>query len=111
MRRIRTFASWRSTWTADRRLPAVARSCWGVLEMHWNGALLDTVEKALHWAETMTWKGVGPVVRLLDRVYHTGVKLAKAALRPYSRRLCRSKELPKWSVTIKPEQPVAGCVP
>ena len=85
--------------------------CWGVLEMHWNGALLDTVDKALHWAETMTWKGVRPVVRLLDRVYHTGVKLAKAALRPYSRRLCRSKELPKWSVTIEPEQPVAGCVP
>ncbi|RZN35682.1 MAG: hypothetical protein EF813_08375 [Methanosarcinales archaeon] len=27
--------------------------CWGVLEMHWNGTLLSSVDKAVRWAETM----------------------------------------------------------
>ena len=26
--------------------------CWGILEHHWNGALLDTIESALLWAGT-----------------------------------------------------------
>lgn len=79
--------------------------CWGVLEMHWNGTLLDTVEKTLGWAKTMTWKGTQPVVRLLDRVYQTGVRLTKAALKPYQQRLRRSEALPKWSVSIQPQPP------
>ncbi len=82
--------------------------CWGVLEMHWNGTLLDTVEKTLGWAKTMTWKGIQPVVRLLDRVYETGIRLTKAALRPYQQRLRRSETLPKWSVTIQPQPPTAA---
>ncbi len=28
---------------------------WAVLENHWNGSLLDTVETALNFAQTMTW--------------------------------------------------------
>jgi hypothetical protein len=79
--------------------------CWGVLEMHWNGTLLDTVEKTLGWAKTMTWKEIQPVVRLLDRVYQTGVRLTKAALKPYQQRLQRSEALPKWSVSIQPQPP------
>ena len=79
--------------------------CWGVLEMHWNGTLLDTTEKAVGWAETMTWKGGRPVVRLLDRVYRLGVRLTKAALRPYCEHVCRSASLPKWRVAIHPQPP------
>ena len=30
--------------------------CWGILEQHWNGTLLHSVEHALHWAGTMTWR-------------------------------------------------------
>jgi len=82
--------------------------CWGVLEMHWNGTLLDTVEKTLGWAKTMTWKGIQPVVWLLDRVYETGVRLTRAALRPYQQRLRRSETLPKWSVAIQPQPPTAA---
>src|SRR5438874_1201946 len=33
---------------------------WGILEHHWNGALLDTIESALLWAGTMTWHGLKP---------------------------------------------------
>ena len=44
--------------------------CWGILENHWNGALLTSVQTALEWAKTMTWRGparasAGP--RLRDR--------------------------------------------
>ena len=50
----------------------------------------------------MTWRGVSPIVHLLDRVYETGVRLTKSAFRPIAARLIRSTKLPKWSVTIEP---------
>ena len=30
--------------------------CWSRLEEHWNGEILDTVDKAIEWSKTMTWK-------------------------------------------------------
>jgi transposase len=36
--------------------------CWGILETHWNGDMLDTVETVVQFAQTMTWKGKSPVV-------------------------------------------------
>jgi hypothetical protein len=77
--------------------------CWGILENHWNGALLNTVATALEWAKTMTWRGVAPIVHLLDRVYETGVRLTKATFRPIANRLERSVVLPKWSLVINPQ--------
>ena len=76
--------------------------CWGILENHWNGALLDSIDAALAWAKTMTWCGVAPIVHLLDRVYETGVRLTKSAFNPIAERLERSVTLPKWSLVIKP---------
>ena len=34
--------------------------CWGILEQHWNGTQLITVETMLAWAQSMTWKGLHP---------------------------------------------------
>ena len=73
-----------------------------MLENHWNGALLNTVETALQWAQTMTWRGVAPLLHLLDRTYDTGVRLTKQLFRPIAERLLRSSTLPKWSLTIPP---------
>jgi len=87
----------------------IKERCWGVLEMHRNGTLLDTIEKAVHWAETMTRKGVRPMFCLLDRVYQLGVRLTKAALRPYCEHVCRSASLPKWSVAIHPQPATVRC--
>ena len=28
---------------------------WGVLEMHWNGTLLTSLDVAMNWAASMTW--------------------------------------------------------
>jgi hypothetical protein len=43
--------------------------CWGILENHWNGALLTSVETALEWAKTMTWRGIYPNVHLPYRAH------------------------------------------
>lgn len=76
--------------------------CWGILENHWNGTLLNSIETTLAWAKTMTWCGVPPFVHLLNRVYETGVRVTKAAFRQFARRLERSAVLPKWSLVIHP---------
>jgi len=47
--------------------------CWGILEDHWNGELPDSVDKAISWAGTMTWKGIKPVVHLWEKIYEKGI--------------------------------------
>ena len=56
--------------------------CWGILERHWNGALLSSVADVLRWAGTMTWRGLRPIIRETTAVYERGVRLTKAAFRP-----------------------------
>jgi Rhodopirellula transposase DDE domain len=76
--------------------------CWGILENHWNGTLLSSIDAVLHWARTMTWRGIRPLVHLLAGVYETGVRLIKSDFHPFAMRLLRSSTLPKWSVVIQP---------
>jgi len=42
--------------------------CWGSLEQHWNGTLLDEVNTVLKFAESMLWKGMHPSVKLVTTV-------------------------------------------
>jgi Rhodopirellula transposase DDE domain len=77
--------------------------CWGILEAHWHGTVLETVDPVLHWARTMTWKAVRPVVQLLDKVYANGVRVAKKAFRKIEERLERHVSLPKYGVRIQPQ--------
>jgi hypothetical protein len=77
--------------------------CWGILENHWNGTLLTSIEIAMEWTKTMTWRGVTPITHLLDRIYDTGVRLSPREFRPIAVRLERSQLLPKWSLVIHPE--------
>lgn len=77
--------------------------CWGILEEHWNGTLLNTVDTVLEWARTMTWKGIFPVIELLDKAYEKGVCIAKKAFRKVAQRLQRDKSLPKYCVRIQPQ--------
>lgn len=75
---------------------------WGVLEKHWNGALLSTVADILHWAGTMTWRQIRPLVRESTTIYRCGVRVAKKPFASITKRLLRSPTLPKWSVKIAP---------
>lgn len=78
---------------------------WGVLERHWNGSLLDTVETVLNFAKTMTWNGHHPVVKLVEDAYHTGVGLTKKAMDELEERFERLPGLEKWFVRIEPLTP------
>ena len=76
--------------------------CWGILENHWNGALLDSIETVLQFARTMTWKGIHPVVKLVTTAYQRGVKLSKAAMEVVESQLTRADTLGKWFIEILP---------
>lgn len=73
------------------------------MEQHWNGEILDSTDKAVEWAKTMTWKGTHPVVDLIETVYEHRVKVSGKELEKYAQRFERSETLPKWDVTIKPQ--------
>gem|GEM_PF-1232157 len=75
--------------------------CWAILKTHWNGELLDSNSKAVGWAGSMTWKGIKPVVHVLEKVYETGVSLTKKELKLYLSKLKRSLILTKWDIYIK----------
>ncbi len=79
--------------------------CWGSLENHWSGALLDSTEAVIEFARTMTWKGQRPVVELVTRSYARGVKLTKEAMQAVEARLVRHPTLGKWFLDIVPPPP------
>jgi transposase len=74
--------------------------CWGILENHWNGALLDSIDAALQFTRTMTWKGAHPVVARVTTTYQTGVKLTKEAMNLVEAQIERRPDLGKWFVDI-----------
>ena len=74
--------------------------CWGILEHHWNGALLDSLEAVLGFARTMTWKGLHPVVELVTTTYQTGVTLTPEAMDRVEAQIERLPHLQKWFVDI-----------
>jgi transposase len=80
--------------------------CWGILENHWNGALLDSIETVLAFTRTMTWNGVHPVVELVTTTYQTGVKLTKEAMDRVEAQLQRLPHLEKWFVDIAYPPPI-----
>ena len=76
--------------------------CWGILENHWNGPLLDSIATVLAYARPMTWKGLAPVVELVTTTYKTGVKLTQEAMNQVEEQLHRQPGLEKWLADIYP---------
>jgi len=75
--------------------------CWGALEGHWNGSLLDSIDALIRYARSMTWKGAHPVVELVTTVYQTGAKLTKQAMDALETQFERLPHLDKWFVDIR----------
>lgn len=73
---------------------------WGVLENHWNGEILYSIEKILGLARTMTYNGINPVVELTVESYPTGIKLDKQAMKDYENKIFRLEGLEHWFVDI-----------
>ena len=72
----------------------------GWLEQHWNGSLLDSVETVLKFASSLTFKEKNPVVKIIKKVYHTGVKLTKKEMAEVEKQIQRLPNLEKWFVKI-----------
>lgn len=75
---------------------------WGVLEQHWNGSLLESCSTVLKFAQTMTFRGLAPVVQLTHQLYRTGVRLTPQQMARLENRFERLPGLPKWFVRIVP---------
>ena len=76
--------------------------CWGILENHWNGSILDTLDTVCQFTASMTWKGVHPLVELVTTIYHTGVRLTKDAMDRIEAQITRQPGLEKWFIDITP---------
>lgn len=75
---------------------------WGVLEQHWNGSLLDSIDTVYQFAKTMTYNGIHPVVEIVTQTYHKGVKLSQKAMADLENRFQRRPSLEKYCVRISP---------
>jgi hypothetical protein len=77
---------------------------WGILENHWSGTLLNSVEVTVEWAKTMTWKGINPIVKVVETLYEKGVSVNKKIFKTtIADRINRDKVLPKYYLSIQPQ--------
>ena len=76
---------------------------WGVLENHWRGEIIDTTQKALGLARSMTYRAIKPTVCKVAKVYRAGVSVATKAMREIEKRLERKAGLESWFIKIVPQ--------
>ena len=76
---------------------------WGVLENHWRGEIIDSIQKALGLARSMSYRKIKPTVRKVNRVYQRGVTVTKKHMQEVEARLIRKDNLKPWFITIIPE--------
>ena len=70
------------------------------MENHWNGNILDDIPTVIKFAQTMTWKGGHPIVKLVTEIYETGIKLTKKEMENVENQINRLPELGKWFIDI-----------
>jgi hypothetical protein len=75
---------------------------WGGLEQHWNGALLDSLETVFQFAASLLWRGVQPIVEVMQKVYQTGARLTPKQMNVLELRLNRLSGLEKYFVSVTP---------
>jgi hypothetical protein len=81
--------------------------CWGVLENHWNGDILDSREAVVRFAESMTWNGKHPTVSVLTDTYPKGVRLSKKEMLEVEKEVRRLPDLDDWFVDIPGHEPAS----
>ena len=62
-------------------------------------------DTALNFAQTMTWNGRHPVVKLVDKDYQTGARLTPKEMEELEKQFERLPGLEKWFVRIEPVPP------
>jgi hypothetical protein len=74
--------------------------CWGTLDMHGHGALLDSLHAVVAYSASRTWKGRHPAVDVVTTAYQRGVTLTKEALAAVEAQIDRLPRLAKWFLDI-----------
>jgi Rhodopirellula transposase DDE domain len=74
--------------------------CWGLLEQHGRGPLLDAIDPGLPFARTMPWNGRHPVVDLVTTTSQTGVTVTRDAMATVEAQRQRLPDLGTWFVDI-----------
>lgn len=77
--------------------------CWACLENYWRGAVLDSREAAIAWAKNMTWKGVKPIVELVEKTYQSGIVPSVEELETSKQSWHPCPKLPCWDISIMPQ--------
>jgi hypothetical protein len=78
---------------------------WGILELHWNGDLMDSKQTVVEYCKTVTWKGRPPIdVKLIDKQYAKKQKLKKAAMKLIESVIERLEGIEKYAVIIDPDR-------
>jgi Rhodopirellula transposase DDE domain len=76
--------------------------CWGLWALPGNGPKWVDGETRVEWANTLTWKGMHPIVALRRKVSQKGVALSQRAMQAVEARLARHPALPTWDILILP---------
>jgi Rhodopirellula transposase DDE domain len=76
----------------------------GILEQHWNGELLDSLDAVYGYARSMTWKGIHPIVKIIEEQYKKGITVGKKVMDALNAGFERLKGLDKWFVIVRPEE-------
>ena len=76
--------------------------CWGILQQHWNGAILNSREAVLNWAQTIEVQRYFPDGTAVGDRAGQGVRLSRKVMPRLESRQCRLPPLGKWSVVIFP---------
>lgn len=75
----------------------------GALEQYWSSEVLDTENKVVGLAKTMTWAGKNPKVSVVKKVYNTGIKVAKNVMDKLHDGFYREQGIEKYSVLVTPQ--------
>lgn len=75
---------------------------WAALEKYWKPLVLDTIDNTLAIAEKMTFKGINPIVKFIDKVYQTGIEVPYKEFKELQDFVIRNPNLRLWDVLINP---------
>ncbi len=73
---------------------------WAALENYWNAFTLNTIDKTINIARSMTWKAMNPIVHFQDKIYPKGVKVSSEDFKELDKFIIRNPNLPKWDLSI-----------
>lgn len=65
--------------------------------------ILNSVDKAMGLAQSMTYKGLNSIVKRISKIYCTVVRLTKNAMKDAEAQIIRVPRLEKWFLTIFPD--------